>query len=119
MRLECRKFIYKSVTVTSDWELVVPTNIFNVAIKGLGLVVGQAMAGSIIGCSLQVWRNDSEAVSRILIRPRDKHPVITYHCQASTPAIDLTLTANKSLSVDCEFAAVRQINFYFPELGSL
>ena len=60
------------------------------------------MAGSIIGCSLQVWRNDSEAVSRILIRPRDKQPVYHYQCQAATPGINLSLTANKSISVHCQ-----------------
>ena len=110
---------YKFVTVTSDWELVVvPTNIFNVAIKCLGLV-GQAMAGSIIGCSLQVWRNDSEAVSRILIRPRDKQPVLTYQCQAYTPGINLTLTANKSLSLHCKLPALRNLGFYLTELGLL
>ena len=74
------------------------------------------MARSIIGCSLQVWRNDSEAVSRILIRPRDKQPVLTYQCQAYTPGINLTLTANKSISVHCELPALREIYFYFTEL---
>ena len=52
--------------------------------------------------SLQVWRNESEAVSRILIRPRDKLPVYHYQCQANTPGINLTLTTNKSITVHCE-----------------
>ena len=70
------------------------------------------MAGSIIGCSVQVWKNDSEAVSRILIRPKDKQPVYHYQCQAFTPGINLTLATNKSLSVHCEFPPGRQIYLY-------
>ena len=46
---------------------------------------------------------DSEAVSRVRIKPRDKRPVYRYECLASTPGINLTLSHTKSISLHCEY----------------
>ena len=51
----------------------------------------------------QVRGEESEAVSRIKVQPREKRPVYQYECQAQTPGINITTSHTKSLSLHCEY----------------
>ena len=50
-----------------------------------------------------MWGEGSKAVSQVVIRPHAKVPDYNYQCIAVTPNLNISLRANKTISVHCNY----------------